>query len=120
MNLRCSTAALYQSKWTRFLGWCDRWGVDPCKASVLQIAEFFLYLSQELNLSVPAVKGYLAALNPVFSLTGMDLAAITVVSRMFRSFERLCPPLEIRPPDWNLSFVLQCLSRSPFAPQVGL
>ena len=24
-DLRRSTAALYQCKWTRFLGWCDRW-----------------------------------------------------------------------------------------------
>ena len=26
---------------TRFLGWCDRWGVDPCKATIPQVAEFF-------------------------------------------------------------------------------
>ena len=48
---------------------------------------------------------------------GMDLAAmaaITVVSRMFRRIERFCPPQEIRPPDWNLSLVLRCLSRPPF------
>ena len=41
-------------------------------------------------MSVPVVKGYQAALNHVFSLTGMDLAASTVVSRMFRSFQRSC------------------------------
>ena len=65
---------------------------------------------------MPAVKGYWAALNHVFSLTGMDLAASTVVSWMFRSFERLCPPQEMRPLDCNLSLVLQCLSRLPFEP----
>ena len=67
--------------------------------SVPQIAEFFLFLCQELSLSVPAVKGYWAILSHVFSLTGMDLAASTVVSRMFHSSGRLCPPQEIRPPD---------------------
>ena len=35
---------------------------------------------------------------------------------MFRSFEKSCPPCEIRPPDWNLSPVLRCLSRPPFEP----
>ena len=27
-----------------------------------------------------------------------------------------CPPREIQPPDWNLSFVLRCLSGPPFEP----
>ena len=89
-DLRRSTVALYQFKWTRCLGWCDRQGVDPCKASVPQIAEFFLYLHQEFGLSVLAVTGYRAAMNLVCSFTGMDLAAGTMVSRMFCSFERLC------------------------------
>ena len=115
-DLRHSTPALYQSKWSRFLHWCDRQGVGPCKASVPQIVEFFLFLHQELGSSVPAVKGCQAGLNHVFSLTGMDLAASTVVSRMFRSFERSCPPREMRPLDRNLSHVLHCLSRPPFEP----
>ena len=63
---------------------------------------------------VPKVKGCRAALNHVLSLTEMDLAASTVVSRMFRSFEMLCLPQEMRPPDWNLSLVLRCLSKPPF------
>ena len=39
-----------------------------------------------------------------------------VVSRMLCSFERSCPPQEIRPPEWNLSLVLRCLSQPPFEP----
>ena len=81
---------------------------------VPQIDEIFLCFHQELGLSVPAVKGYRAAVNYAFSLTGMDLAASTIVSRMFRSFERSFPPQEIRPPDWNLSLVLLSLSWPPF------
>ena len=46
----------------------------------------------------------------------MDLAASSVASWMSRNFERLCPPWEIRPPDWNLSLILRCLSRPPFEP----
>ena len=56
-DLRHSTAALYQFKGSRLLGWCDRRGVDPCKVSVPQIAEFFLFLRQEISLSVPVAKG---------------------------------------------------------------
>ena len=80
-----------------------------------QVAEFF-FLRQELGLSVPALKSYRAVLNQVFSLTGMDLAASSVVSLMFRSYKRSCPLREIRPLDWNFSLVLRCLSRAPFEP----
>ena len=92
-DLRHSTAAIYQSKWTRFLGWCDRRGVDPCKSTVPVIVEFFLHLRQELRLSGTAVKGYRAALNHIYSLTGMDLTSNSVVSRMFRHFKEVLPSL---------------------------
>ena len=55
-DLRYSTAALYQTKWIKFLGWCDRWGFDPCKATIPVLAGFFLFLRQDLGLSDPAVK----------------------------------------------------------------
>ena len=79
-------------------------------------SEFFPCLRQVLGLSVPVVKGYQAALNLVFSLTGMALAASNVESRIFCFFERSCPPWELQPPYWNLSLVLSCLSRPPFEP----
>ena len=60
-RLQRSTSALYQSKWIRFLDFCDRRGVNACKASVPQIAEVFLYLCQEVSLPVPSVKGCRAA-----------------------------------------------------------
>ena len=57
-----STVALYQGKWPQFLCWCHGQNVSPCKASIPQIAKFFLYLWRELKLSVPAVKCYHATL----------------------------------------------------------
>ena len=44
------------------------------KATIPQVNEF-LFLQRELKFSVPAVKGYHAALIHVFSLAGKDLAA---------------------------------------------
>ena len=49
----------------------------------------------------------------------MGLTGSSVVSLMFRSFQRSCLPREIQPPDWNL-FRLRCFSRPLFsASQVG-
>ena len=109
-------AALYQSKWSQFLSQCHQRDINPCKASLPQVAEFFFYLCCCHGLSVPAVKGYWVALNHVFSLTGTDLASNLVVSGMFCSFEKSCLALEVRPPDWNLSLGFWCLSWPPFEP----
>ena len=55
-NLR-SAACLYWGKWSRLLHWYHGQNIALCKATVLPIG-FFLYLNQELELSVPAIKGY--------------------------------------------------------------
>ena len=43
-----------------------------------------------------------AAVNRVFNLAGMDLAASKMTSRMFSSFEQTCPPKEVKPWELNL------------------
>ena len=51
-DLRHSTTALYQSKWSRFLHWYHKRDVIPCKASVQQVGEFSLYMRRDLGLFV--------------------------------------------------------------------
>ena len=63
---------------------------------------------------VPAVKGYCAAFNHVFSLLVVGLAANRIMGRMLRSFEKSCPQQEVKPPEWNLSLVLQNLTCLPY------
>ena len=80
------------------------------------IVGFFLHLRQHLGFSVTAVKGYRAVLLHVFTLTGIDLATRSVVSRMFHLFGRSCPPREFRPPagtSLSFSFVCRCHLLSP-------
>ena len=45
-----------------------------------------------------------------FSLTGMDLAAHEIFSRMFSSFKKSCLPRELKPQEWNLSLVFRSLT----------
>ena len=78
----------YQGKWSGFLHWCHGWNLSPCKASIPQKAEFFLYLHRELKLLVPAVKSYCSVLNHVFSLAGLDLADNHIICRMYHSLEK--------------------------------
>ena len=114
--VRESTSNVYQSKWLAFCNWCRGRGVAPVSASVPLIVDFFRHLVRDKGLSVPAVRGYRASLNSVFALTGRDLAASREVSMLFRSFSKTARPERLRPPNWDVSLVLQSLTRAPYEP----
>ena len=50
------------------------------------LAEFLLYRRKELWLLVSVIEGYRSTLDHVFILSWMDIAANTVIIRMFSSF----------------------------------
>ena len=114
--VRESTSNVYQSKWLTFCNWCRGRGVAPVNASVPLIVDFFRNLVRDKGLSVPAVRGYRASLNSVFALKGRDLAASREVSMLFRSFSKSARPERLRPPNWDVSLVLQSLTRAPYEP----
>ena len=68
---------------------------------------------RDKGLSVPAVRGYRVSLNSVFTLMGRDLAALREVSMLFHSFSKSARPERLRPPNWDVSLVLQSLTRAP-------
>ena len=125
LDLSGSAAALYQGVWFRFFHWCGGRSISPWKATVQQTAEFSV--SAEGTEAICACgQGLSCYPNHVFSLVGLDIAADCVVgldiaadcvvSRMFCSFKKTCSPREVKPPDWNLSLVLQSLICPPYEP----
>ena len=78
--------------------------------------DFLVHLCRDRNLSVSAVKSCRSALNSVFALKGMDLADSHPVSMLIRSFSKSARPEELRPPPWDLTLVLQSLTRAPYKP----
>ena len=72
--------------------------------------DFLIHLHQDKGLSVSAVKGYCSALNSVLALKGRDLAASREITTLLRSFARSVNPVELRPPAWDVSLVLQSLT----------
>ena len=79
-------------------------------------SRIFPVFAWELKLSVSAIKGYRAALDHVFSLACVDLAANCMINRFFHSFEKLCLLREIKPPNWNLFLVIRNLTYLPYEP----
>ena len=114
--LRDSSSRLYQSRWKIFCGWCRGRSVAPVNASVPVVVDFLIHLRQDKGLSVSAVKGYCSALNSVLALKGRDLAASREITTLLRSFARSVNPVELRPPAWDVSLVLQSLTGAPYEP----
>ena len=114
--LRESSSRLYQSRWKIFCGWCRGRGVAPVNATVPVVVDFLIHLRQDKGLSVSAVKGYCSALNSVLALKGRDLAASREITTLLRSFSRSVNPIELRPPAWDVSLVLQSLMGAPYEP----
>ncbi|XP_068248828.1 uncharacterized protein [Palaemon carinicauda] len=115
-HLRESSANVYQAKWKVFCGWCRGRGLSPLDASIPTIAEFLVYLREEMRLSVSAVKGYRSALSLAFRLKGVDISSSLELSLLIRNYELTCPQSEVRPPPWNVVQVLRALKRAPFEP----
>ena len=114
--LRESSSRLYQSRWKIFCGWCRGRSVAPVNASVPVVVDFLIYSRQDKGLSVSAVKGYCSALNSVLALKGLDLAASREITTLLRSFARSVNPVELRPPAWDVSLVLQSLTGATYEP----
>ena len=114
--LRESSSRLYQSRWKIFCGWCRGRGVAPVNATVPVVVDFLIHLRQDKGLSASAVKCYCSALNSVLALKGQDLAASREITTLLRSFSRSVNPVELRPPAWDVSLVLQSLTGAPYEP----
>ena len=114
--LRESSTRLYQLRWKIFCGWCRGRGVAPVNATVPVVVDFLIHLCQDKGLSVSAVKGYCSALNSVLALKGRDLASSHEITTVLRSFSRSVNPVELRPPAWDVSLVLQSLTGAPYEP----
>ena len=113
---RKSTLALYQAKWAQFCSWCRQRKTDPLSSTIPIIADFFLFLREDKNLSCTAIKGYRSALAQVFIHRGLDISSSPEISMLFRNFEQSIPPRTISQPKWDLNIVLQSLTRPPFEP----
>ena len=59
---RLSTRAVYKSKWSIFVKWCDSHEVDFRSPSISQIADFLLYLFKERKLQPSTIEGYRTAI----------------------------------------------------------
>ena len=113
---RSSTRTIYKSKWALFEKWCRENSVDFSTPSVKQIADFFMYLYQDLNRRPSTIDGYRTAIVDTLGPMAHHIAHNADLHRLLSSFHRDRPKSSRNLPKWNLSVVLNELTKAPFEP----
>ena len=111
-----STRTIYKSKWALFERWCRENSVDFSTPSVKQVLDFFMYLYQDLNRRPLTIDGYRTAIVDTLVSTGLHVSQSSDLNRLLSSFHRDRPKSSRNLPKWNLSVVLNELTKAPFEP----
>ena len=113
---RSSTRTIYKSKWALFEKWCRENSVDFSTPSVKQVSDFFMYLYQDLNRRPSTIDGYRTAIVDTLGPTGQHIAQSSDLHRLLSSFHRDRLKSSRNLHKWNLSVVLNELTKAPFEP----
>ena len=108
---RSSTRTIYKSQWALFEKWCRENLVDFSTLSVKQISDFFMYLYQDLNRRPSTIDGYRTAIVDTLGPMAHHIAHNADLHRLLSSFHSDRPK---NLPKWNLSVVLNELTKAPF------
>ena len=113
---RSSTRTINKSNWALFEKWCRENSVDFSTPSVKQISDFFMYLYQDLNRRPSTIDGYRTTSVDTLGPTAQHIAHNEELHRLLSSFHRDRPKSSRNLPQWNLSVVLNELTKVPFEP----
>ena len=113
---RLSIRAVYKSKWSIFVKWCDSHKVDFRSPSISQIADFLLYLFKERQLQPSTIEGYRTAIADMVGNDKLNISKDENLTRLLDNFHRDKPKGRRGVPSWNLSLVLHQLTKTPFEP----
>ena len=114
---RENTLKIYKGKWNIFLKWTNLKETEISKIDIPLIAKFLLYLFEDQNLEVSTIDGYKTAIaNHLKIISPLDVSNNENLRDLIRSFYRDRPRNMRTLPHWDLSVVLNALSKPPFEP----
>ena len=113
---RRSTRSVYEAKWTIFTKWCLSNQVDFRAPPLKAIADFLLHLFQEKKLQPGTIDGYRSAIADKLGISTINVSKDENLTRLLDSFHRDRPKGRRGIPSWNLSLVLNQLTKAPFEP----
>lgn len=113
---RESSRRTYEAKWRVFVRWCTGRRIDPLSAPMKVVLDFLCYLFDRLQLSPSTIEGYRSMLAPIYRARGIDFSQDQVMSDLLASFRSQRPRTAPVLPEWDVAFVLYCLTKGPWEP----
>lgn len=112
-----STTRIYNATWRIYLVWCRTHNVSPTTPSLSQVLQFLQDGRDRRKLKASTLRRQIAALATILpNLDGHCVSAHPLIKRFIKGSLLLDPPIRHRFPTWNLSTVLNGLTRPPFEP----
>ena len=90
--------------------------MDFSTPSVKQVSDFCMYVYQDLNRRPSTIDGYRMAIVDTLGPTELHISQSSDLNRLLSSFHRDHPKSSMNLPKWNLSVVLNELTKAPFEP----
>ena len=113
---RGSTRSVYEAKWAIFTKWCLCHKVDFRSPPVKSVADFLMYLFEDRKLQPSIIDGYRSAIADKLGYSSINISKDENLTRLLDSFHRDRPKGRRGIPSWNLSLVLNQLTKDPFEP----
>ncbi|XP_034530069.1 uncharacterized protein LOC117805448 [Notolabrus celidotus] len=111
-----ATRSLYSGKWRVFEEWCVMRQIVPYQCSVVDLLSFLQELVDKKK-AFSTIKVYLAAISACHVGFGdKPVGQHPLVCRFMKGARRKLPVSRLLVPLWDLSVVLDALSRHPFEP----
>ena len=115
-SLREGTRKDYKAKFQRYQNWCLGRGLYPRSAPLKDILEFLAELHQE-GLAYNTLCGYRSMLSLYHDpIDGLSLGSHPLIGKLLKGVFNLNPPLKKFCPEWEVSIVLDFLTKEPFVP----
>ena len=116
LSWRKGTRKDYTAKFKQFSMWCTERKVDPFLASLNDCADFLTSLFQR-GLKYRTVNGYRSMLSSFMPpIDNCPIGQHSYIIRLFKGVFNERPPVKRLIPNWDLSFILDCLKEDPFEP----
>ena len=119
-DIRATTCKTYGYKIQKYIDWCDKERIKhPRSTSVADVCNFLTEMF-EGGVSAHAVSGYISALSKWHrKIHGKYLCEMEELKNIRKATAIQRPPRRVEFKTWNLSLVLQSLTREPFEPMVS-
>jgi len=114
---RASTRKTYNVRIRKYRKWCKRKQVDPYKASVGDVADFFTEVFKDGG-SVNSVRSCRSAVKAIHKgfPGGYTVSSSPLLQDLIKGMFHIRPPQRSLVPRWDLPRALQLLAKPPFEP----